>query len=59
MKDQVAVVTGGAQGIGFAVVEQLIEKGVRVASWDVDPLNQSAMQPFGAQARAVDCDITD
>ena len=33
MKDQIAVVTGGAQGIGFAVVQALINKGVRVAQY--------------------------
>ncbi len=59
MKNQVAVVTGGAQGIGLAVITKLIEKGVRVASWDIDPLNIESMKPFGKQAIAVECDITD
>lgn len=59
MKDQIAVVTGGAQGIGFAVVEQLISRGVKVASWDFDQQNAPAMQPFGTQALAISCDITD
>jgi 3-oxoacyl-[acyl-carrier protein] reductase len=59
MKNQVAVVTGGAQGIGLAVIVKLIEKGVRVASWDVDPLNVESMKNFGEQAIAVECDITD
>ncbi len=59
MKDQVAVVTGGAQGIGLAVVQQLVEKGVRVASWDYDATNEKAMTAFGEQAVAVNCDITD
>ncbi|SAK67092.1 acetoacetyl-CoA reductase [Caballeronia temeraria] len=31
-----AVVTGGAQGIGYAVAERLIEGGARVALWDRD-----------------------
>lgn len=59
MKDQVAVVTGGAQGIGFAVVKQLVENGALVASWDVDSTNEKAMSTFGGQAQAVSCDITD
>lgn len=59
MNNQVAVVTGGAQGIGLAVINKLIEKGVRVASWDIDPLNEDSMKPFGEQALAVECDITD
>jgi len=59
MENQVAVVTGGAQGIGFAVVKQLIEKGVRVASWDFDSTNEQAMSDYGDRALAVSCDITD
>ena len=31
-----AVVTGGAQGIGYAVAERLLEGGARVALWDRD-----------------------
>ena len=33
MKDQIAVVTGGAQGIGLAVACLLAEQGARVASF--------------------------
>ncbi|MDQ0393627.1 SDR family NAD(P)-dependent oxidoreductase [Labrys monachus] len=35
-KDRVAVVTGGAQGIGLAVVQRLARSGARVAIWDRD-----------------------
>ena len=59
MKDQIAVVTGGAQGIGFATVRGLVGKGVRVASWDVDAGNADAMAEFGDQALAITCEITD
>ena len=34
--DRVAVVTGGAQGIGLAVVRRFLDSGARVAIWDVD-----------------------
>jgi 3-oxoacyl-[acyl-carrier protein] reductase len=36
LKDRVAIVTGGAQGIGLAVVERMLESGARVAIWDRD-----------------------
>lgn len=59
MKDQIAVVTGGAQGIGYAVAKKLAKLGAQIASWDVDPLNQTSMQAFGNQAIAVTADVTD
>ncbi|WP_321793946.1 SDR family NAD(P)-dependent oxidoreductase [Caballeronia sp. J97] len=34
--NRAAVVTGGAQGIGYAVAERLVEGGARVALWDRD-----------------------
>ena len=33
---RVAVVTGGARGIGLAIVKRLLQGGARVAIWDVD-----------------------
>ncbi len=33
---QVAIVTGGAQGIGYAVAERLVRSGAKVALWDMD-----------------------
>jgi 2-keto-3-deoxy-L-fuconate dehydrogenase len=33
----VAIVTGGASGIGLAVVKQLVAQGARVAAFDVNP----------------------
>jgi 2-dehydro-3-deoxy-L-rhamnonate dehydrogenase (NAD+) len=36
MKGRVAVVTGGARGIGFAVAQRLERSGARVALWDRD-----------------------
>ena len=31
-----AVVTGGAQGIGFSVVNRLLQSGASVSIWDYD-----------------------
>jgi 3-oxoacyl-[acyl-carrier protein] reductase len=36
LKGRVAVVTGGAQGIGLAISERLLTSGARVVMWDVD-----------------------
>ena len=36
LKNRVAVVTGGAQGIGYAISERLLRSGATVALWDMD-----------------------
>ncbi|HSW07656.1 SDR family NAD(P)-dependent oxidoreductase [Aquabacterium sp.] len=33
---RVAVITGGAQGIGFAIAQRLLRSGARVALWDIN-----------------------
>ena len=58
MENQIAVITGAAQGIGLAVARELATKGVKVASWDFDPANQDAMASLGNGSVAVECDIT-
>ncbi len=52
LSGRVAVVTGGAQGIGAAVVERMLESGARVATWDLQ-----GTAPEGAHA--IQCDISD
>lgn len=56
---ETAIVTGGAQGIGFAVAERLARSGAKVAIWDVEATlaKESASKLQGALAVAVD--ITD
>ncbi len=34
LKDRVTVITGGAQGIGYAIAERVIQSGGKVALWD-------------------------
>jgi len=36
LEDRVAVVTGGAQGIGYATAERLLKSGARAVLWDID-----------------------
>ena len=36
LKGRVAVVTGGAQGIGHAICERLLQSGAQVVIWDID-----------------------
>ena len=36
LKERVAIVTGGAQGIGLAVANRILASGGKVAIWDRD-----------------------
>ena len=57
---RVAVVTGGAQGIGLAVAQRLAAGGARLAIWDMDAdLAGKAAAVLGGQALAVDVADTD
>jgi len=52
-KDRVAIVTGGAQGIGLAVVQRLTQSGAKVAIWDRDAAVLERAVDELAQPRAV------
>ena len=48
---QVAVVTGGAQGIGLAVARELAACGAAVSLWDIDgSLAEAAASSLDAEA---------
>jgi 2-dehydro-3-deoxy-L-rhamnonate dehydrogenase (NAD+) len=56
---RVAVVTGGAQGIGLAVAQRLVQSGARVCLWDmVQGHLDEARKVLGAEAQAVRVDVT-
>ena len=60
LKDRVAIVTGGAQGIGFAVAQRFIASGARVCLFDMDEaalVKASAALGAGILTQAVN--ITD
>ncbi|NNF90525.1 MAG: SDR family oxidoreductase [Boseongicola sp.] len=57
---QVAVVTGGAQGIGAAIAHRLAGAGAHVAIWDLDDVKAGATADVvHGEARAFHVDITD
>jgi 3-oxoacyl-[acyl-carrier protein] reductase len=56
-----AVVTGGAQGIGFAIAERFVAEGARVVLGDLDQAaTEAAVEKLGGHdlAHAVRCDVT-
>ncbi|MCX7382384.1 MAG: SDR family NAD(P)-dependent oxidoreductase [Alphaproteobacteria bacterium] len=57
---QVAVVTGGVSGIGFAVASRLVAEGARLAVWDVNAAALADMSArLGSQVHTVALDLTD
>jgi 3-oxoacyl-[acyl-carrier protein] reductase len=58
--DAVAVVTGGARGIGYATAARLVASGVRTALWDVDADKAAeSAKALGDRALAVTVDLTE
>ncbi len=58
--DQIAVVTGGAQGIGFAIARRLMGSGATVSLWDTNAeALELALENLGAAANGKIVDITD
>ena len=60
LNGKVAVVTGGAQGIGFAVAQRMRDSGAILAIWDRDQtMAEQAAAALGGGARAYAVDVTD
>ena len=56
-KDQVAVVTGAASGLGLAIAKKLHREVARVAMVDINPGTQAA-KDVGENASIFTCDVT-
>ncbi|MDE5769112.1 MAG: 3-oxoacyl-[acyl-carrier-protein] reductase [Oscillospiraceae bacterium] len=64
LKDQVAVVTGGSQGIGFEICKKFAENGARIAIADINSPEklqsaQQALQALGTEVRVYSCNVAD
>lgn len=60
MQDRIAVVTGGAQGIGYAVAQTLAASGAKLVLWDIDDtIARQAAEALGPNARAYAVDVSD
>src|SRR5581483_5587698 len=54
-KDQVAIVTGGATGLGYAIARRLGNEGARVVIFDANGERaEAAAAELGARAKQVD-----
>ncbi len=59
LEGRVAVVTGGAQGLGIAIARRIAASGARVVLWDMNAkLLEQAVAELGPTASSVDLDIT-
>ncbi|MBX7450350.1 3-oxoacyl-ACP reductase FabG [Mycolicibacterium sp. 3033] len=61
LSGRVAVITGGAQGLGLAIAQRFVDEGARVVLGDVNlDATQAAADALGGAdvARAVQCDVT-
>jgi NAD(P)-dependent dehydrogenase (short-subunit alcohol dehydrogenase family) len=60
--DRIVVITGGAQGIGYATAQKMLANGAKVILWDLDidraTASAKTLSVFG-DCSAVRCDVSD
>ena len=56
---KVAIVSGGASGLGLATVKLLADKGAKVVALDLPSANTDALEALGAAVQFVPADVTD
>jgi NAD(P)-dependent dehydrogenase (short-subunit alcohol dehydrogenase family) len=59
LKDKVAIVTGGANGIGYAIARRYVAEGARVTIADIDAAAGEAAARSLGDARFVATDVGD
>jgi 3-oxoacyl-[acyl-carrier protein] reductase len=63
LQDRVAVITGGAQGIGFAIATRFLRSGARLVLWDVNAdrlrraVDELSAGPAAGRVRGEEVDI--
>lgn len=59
LKDKRVIVTGGASGLGRAMVDELVSRGAAVTVFDLDAQGLSKLKKAHATVHCVECDVSD
>jgi 3-oxoacyl-[acyl-carrier protein] reductase len=59
LKGRVAVITGGAQGIGYAAAERMLQSGASVVLWDIDAARLASAEDALAKLGTVSTSIVE